>query len=263
MSASWEELRYISWYIPKYCLHSCICWQHSRSQIHCPFYGFILLSPVLHKYLWWELRNLHTQCYTNYTKLGSVQFSITNTLNLQRHTCPATRAWISWPFNAHLTDYLGIINNLQPCNSHSNPNLCRCTQNEYARVERGERTLTMLSAYFITQDTRRPVQPRFNTTSHVVTLYPTSNLDHQAPFSYAPRMSSIVKWIMLNSTPNLQGNPTHPKLWIRQKNCFGNLHLGHNPKVNRFFSKFYIITTSPVSSCFIVSTWECGGQYAT
>ncbi len=153
-------------------------------------------------------------------KLGSVQFSITNTLNLQRHTCPATRAWISWPFNAHVTYYLGIINNLQLCNRNSNPNLCRCTQNEYARAERGERTLTMLSAYFITQDTRRPVQPRFNTTSHVVTLYPNSNLDHQAPFSYAPRISSIVKRIMLNSTPNLWGNPTHTQMSIRQKNLF-------------------------------------------
>jgi hypothetical protein len=51
-------------------------------------------------------------------------------------------------------------------------------------------------------------------------LYPNSNLDHQAPFSYAPRISSIVKRIMLNSTPNLWGNPTHTQMSIRQKNLF-------------------------------------------
>jgi hypothetical protein len=74
------------------------------------------------------------------------------------------------------------------------------------RVERY--TFTILSACFINHETKRPVDPRFNTTNQVVIVYPLKMRCHQGPFSKPPLKSSTISFARLKIEPNL-GKETH------------------------------------------------------
>jgi hypothetical protein len=47
-------------------------------------------------------------------------------------------------------------------------------------------TLTMVSAYFMIQDTNRPLKAKFTAMAHVTQFHPCSPLFSQDPFSYPP-----------------------------------------------------------------------------
>lgn len=64
-------------------------------------------------------------------------------------------------------------------------------------------TLTMLSAYFINQETKSPEHPRFSTTIHVVIVYPLKRRCHHGPFSNPPLKSSRTSRAKLKIAPNL------------------------------------------------------------
>ena len=65
-------------------------------------------------------------------------------------------------------------------------------------------TFTILSAYFINQETKSPVEPRFNTTSQVVKLYPLKSGCHHGPFSNSFLKSSKRSRAILKIAPNLE-----------------------------------------------------------
>lgn len=77
-------------------------------------------------------------------------------------------------------------------------------RNDAAKQEEEMYTLTILSANFINHDTRSPVEPRFNTTSHVVIVYPLNRRCHHGPFSNPLLKSSKTIRPKLNIAPNLE-----------------------------------------------------------
>jgi len=64
-------------------------------------------------------------------------------------------------------------------------------------------TFTILSAYFISHDTSKPVDPKFKTTIHVVKVYPLKMRCHHGPLSKPTWKSSHKSRTMLNIAPNL------------------------------------------------------------
>lgn len=74
---------------------------------------------------------------------------------------------------------------------------CTCSTENHFHIHNHRRkytglTFTILSAYFISHETNSPEDPRFNRTSHVVTVYPLRRRCHHGPFSNPTLKSSII-----------------------------------------------------------------------